>query len=58
MFCKYGADLEKLTKAVGDELRIAIGAFKQDQDNSLSRQVRSVVQERNGVVAGKAGCRS
>lgn len=44
---KYGADLGHLTHELGESMRSVLGGFKQDLDNSLPRQVRTVAQEVN-----------
>lgn len=56
---KYGADLEQMTRMVTDSVRSSFDRFKsefrQDAENSLPRQVRSVVQQVLDEVQGKRG---
>ena len=50
---KYGNDLDRVTRVLGEEMHSAIGSFKQDLDNSLPRQMRSVAMEVYGEAQGK-----
>lgn len=50
---KYMADLSQLTRVLGEDVRSTLDAFKQDLNNSLPRQIRSVAQEVYNEVEGK-----
>jgi hypothetical protein len=46
---KYGADLTQFTRIIVDDMRNTLESFKTDLHNTLPRQVRSVVQQIQGV---------
>jgi hypothetical protein len=50
---KYGADLTQFTHIIADDMRNTLETFKTNLHNTLPRQVRSVVQQIQGVAQGK-----
>lgn len=50
---KYGSDLDRLTRVLGEDMRNTLGSFKQDLDNSLPRQIRLVALEVYGEAQNK-----
>jgi hypothetical protein len=51
--CKYGNDLSNLTHVITDDVHSTLESFKTDLQNTLPRQIRSVVQQ----VQGEAQCK-
>jgi hypothetical protein len=50
---KYGNDLSNLTCVITDDVRSTLESFKTDLQNTLPRQIRSVVQQVHGELEGK-----
>jgi hypothetical protein len=50
---KYGNNLTNLTRTITEEVRSNFDAFKTDLQNTLPRQIRSVVQQVHGESQGK-----
>jgi hypothetical protein len=50
---KYDADLTQFMRVVAEDMRNTLDTFKTDLINSLTRQVRSVVQQIQGEAQGK-----
>jgi hypothetical protein len=50
---KYGNDLSNLTCVITDDVCSALESFKTDLQNTLPRQIRSVVQQVQGEAQGK-----
>jgi hypothetical protein len=50
---KYGNDLSNLTCVITDDVHSTLESFKTDLQNTLSRQIRSVVQQVQGEAQGK-----
>jgi hypothetical protein len=50
---KYGKDLSNLTRVITDDVRSMLESFKTDLQNTLPRQIRSVVQQVQGEAQGK-----
>jgi hypothetical protein len=50
---KYGNDLSNFTHVITDDVRSTLESFKTDLQNTLPRQIRSVVQQVQGEAQGK-----
>jgi hypothetical protein len=50
---KYGNDLTNFTHTITEEVRSILDTFKTDLQNTLPRQIRSVVQQVHGESQGK-----
>jgi hypothetical protein len=50
---KYGTDLTQFMRVVAEDMRNMLETFKTDLNNSLPRQVRSVIQQIQGEAQGK-----
>jgi hypothetical protein len=50
---KYGNDLSSLTRVITDDVRSTLESFKTNLQNTLPRQIRSVVQQVQGETQGK-----
>jgi hypothetical protein len=50
---KYGNDLSNLTCVITDDVCSTLESFKTDLQNTLPRQIRSVVQQVQGEAQGK-----
>jgi hypothetical protein len=50
---KYGNDLTNFTHTITEEVCSTLDTFKTDLQNTLPRQIRSVVQQVNGESQGK-----
>jgi hypothetical protein len=50
---KYGNDLSNLTHVITDDVCNTLERFKTDLQNTLPRQIRSVMQQVQGEVQGK-----
>jgi hypothetical protein len=50
---KYGTDLTQFTRVIVEDMCNTLETFKTDLNNSLPRQVRSVVQKIQGEAQGK-----
>jgi hypothetical protein len=50
---KYGNDLMNFTRTITEEVRSTLDTFKTDLQNTLPRQIRSVVQQFHGESQGK-----
>jgi hypothetical protein len=50
---KYGNDLTNFTRTITKEVRSTLDTFKTDLQNTLLRQIRSVVQQVHGESRGK-----
>jgi hypothetical protein len=50
---KYGNDLSNLTCVITDDVHSTLESFKTDLQNTLPRQIRSVVQQVQGEAQGK-----
>jgi hypothetical protein len=50
---KYGTDLAQLTCVLAEDVRFTLDSLKQDLDDNLPKQIKSVVKELVGNVQGK-----
>jgi hypothetical protein len=50
---KYGADMAQLTRVLAEDVRHILDSFKQDLEDGLPRQIRTVGKEVLGNTQGK-----
>jgi hypothetical protein len=50
---KYGNDLSNFTRVITDDVRSTLESFRTDLQNTLHRQIRSVMQQVQGEAYGK-----
>jgi hypothetical protein len=50
---KYDNDLSNFTRVITDDARSMLESFKTDLQNTLYRQIRSIVQQVQGEAQGK-----
>jgi hypothetical protein len=49
---KYGNDLSNITRVITDDVRSTLETFKTDLQNTLPKQIRSIVQQVQGEAQG------